>query len=62
MVEKLDELTILTARIWSDPKKVSPRPPTPFRYPRPAALTPKPKKATHDEILSFFGSARVKRR
>ena len=60
LVEKVDELTILTAQIWSDPKK-SPKPPKPYRYPRPAAITKKPKKATHEEILAFFGSARVTR-
>jgi len=52
-LEKLDELVILTGRAWSDPKKISSRPPKAFRYPRPIA-PPKPRRASLDEIRSFF--------
>lgn len=52
-LEKLDELVILTARIHTDPKKASAKPPRPFRYPRPIA-PPKPRRATLDEIRAFF--------
>ena len=55
MLQKLDELVILTGRVWADPKKVSARAPKPYRYPRPAERTKKKRKgSTPEEIRRFF--------
>lgn len=54
MLQKLDELVILTGRVWSDPKKVTGRPPKPYRYPRPAEQKKKRKGSTPEEIRRFF--------
>lgn len=53
ILEKLDELVIVTARVWSDPKKTPAKMPTPFRYPRPVT-PPAPRRASLDEIRAFF--------
>lgn len=54
MLQKLDELVILTGRVWSDPKKRSGRAPKPYRYPRPAEQKKKRKGSTPEEIRRFF--------
>ncbi len=54
MLQKIDELVILTGRVWSDPKKVTGRAPKPYRYPRPTEQTKKRKGSTPDEIRRFF--------
>lgn len=54
MLQKLDELVILTGRVWADPKKISARAPKPYRYPRPAERTKKRKGSTPEEIRRFF--------
>jgi len=53
VLEKLDELTILTARAHSDPKKIPKKAPKPFRYPRPVKPAA-PRPATISEIRAFF--------
>lgn len=55
LVEKLDELVILTARVFSDPKKLGgARAPKPYRYPRPHVRTRRRKGSTPEEIRRFF--------
>lgn len=54
MLQKLDELVILTGRAWSDPKKISARAPKPYRYPRPAERKHKRKGSSPEEIRRFF--------
>lgn len=54
MLQKIDELVILTGRVWSDPKKVTGRAPKPYRYPRPTEQKKKRKGSTPDEIRRFF--------
>lgn len=54
MLQKLDELVILTARIHSDPKKTHGRPPKPYRYPRPTEQKTKRKGSSPEEIRRFF--------
>ena len=54
ILEKLDELVILTARAWSDPKKIPRKAPRPYRYPRPHGQTKKRKGSTPEEIRRFF--------
>lgn len=53
ILEKLDQLLIVTVRAYSDPKKLSGPTPTPFRYPRPAA-PPRRQGSTPTEIRRFF--------
>lgn len=53
LLEKLDELTIITAAVHTDPKARPNRLPRPFRYPRPIEQAPPPP-ATLDEIRRFF--------
>lgn len=52
ILTKLDELTILTARAWGDPKKMPRKVPRPFIYPRPNQ--PKKRRSTLAEIRAFF--------
>ena len=53
VLEKLDELVILTVRVNSDPKRLPKKAPKPYRYPRPVKPTRAPP-ATLDEIRTFF--------
>lgn len=52
LLEKLDELTIMFAAAWGDPKKTKAR--KPFHYPRPNASTQRKKASTPEEIRRFF--------
>lgn len=52
ILTKLDELTIVTARAWGDPKKMPRTAPRPFTYPRPNQ--PKKRRSSLAEIRAFF--------
>jgi len=53
ILQKLDELVIITGRAYSDPKKVPARAPKPYRYPRPVEAK-KTRGASPAEIRRFF--------
>lgn len=53
VVEKVDELCIITATAWGDPKKRPARMPTPFRYPRPGKKK-RLRRSSLEEIRRFF--------
>ena len=55
ILEHLDALLIVTQWAWGDPKKLSRRPPKPYRYTRPIERGPQAhRRSTVDEIRRFF--------